>query len=196
MKKTIAISTLALILASVMMTGCGSGKKPVVQEPAAPTHEQIVQRGQYLVSTMGCNDCHSPKRMGAQGPEVIPEKMLSGYPADRPLMKVNKEALKAGWMLMNEDLTEAVGPWGASFAANLTSDQTGIGNWAEDNFKRALKEGWFKGLEGTRKLLPPMPWQNFGPLSDDDIKAIFEYLMSTKPVSNSVPDALSPEELK
>jgi hypothetical protein len=196
MKTFITISTLILILASVLMTGCGSNKKPAVPAAVAPTHEQIVQRGQFLVTTMGCNDCHSPKKMGPQGPQVIPETMLSGYPANRPLPKVSKEALKSGWMLMNEDLTAAVGPWGVSFAANLTSDQTGIGNWAEENFKSAVKEGWFKGLEGTRRLLPPMPWENFAPLSDEDIKAMFTYLMSTKPVSNSVPDALSPEEVK
>ncbi len=196
MKKTITISGMILMAVSLLISGCGTNKKPVVQEAAAPTHEQVVQRGDYLVRTMGCNDCHSPKKMGQQGPEVIPETMLSGYPASRPLQKVNKEALKGGWMLMNMDMTESVGPWGISFAANLTSDQTGIGNWAEDNFKRSVKEGWYKGLEGTRRLLPPMPWQSFGTLSDDDIKAIFEYLMSTKPVSNSVPDALSPEEIK
>jgi mono/diheme cytochrome c family protein len=196
MKNTLSISTLVLIFASVLMTSCGSNKKPAEPVVAAPTHEQIVQRGQYLVTTMGCSDCHSPKKMGQQGPEVIPETNLSGYPANLPLMKVNKEALKAGWMLMNMDITESVGPWGASFSANITSDQTGIGNWPEENFRRALKEGWFKGLEGTRKLLPPMPWENLGSLTDDDIKAVFEYLMSTKPVNNAVPDALSPEELK
>jgi hypothetical protein len=134
--------------------------------------------------------------MGSNGPEFIPELLLSGYPAERPLLKVSKDALKTGWYLLNADLTQAVGPWGASFAANLTSDQTGIGNWTEEAFGRALKEGWFKGLEGTRKLLPPMPWQNFGTLKDDDIKAIYTYLLSIRAVSNSVPDALSPEELK
>lgn len=187
--------TLDLICVAFMLASCGSNKKPVVQVPAAPTHEQIVQSGEYLVTIMGCNDCHSPKKMGPNGPEVIAEIKLSGYPASRPLPKVNKEALKS-WVLLNEDLTAAVGPWGVSFSANLTPDQTGLGNWADDNFKRALKEGWFKGLEGTRKLLPPMPWQEFAALKDDDITAILTYLKSLKPVSNAVPDALSPDEIK
>jgi mono/diheme cytochrome c family protein len=196
MKKALRLSDVILAFALVMMISCGPGKKPVVQEPAAPTHEQIVQRGQYLVTTMGCNDCHSPKRMGQKGPEIIPELLLSGYPGDRPLMKVSKEALKNGWVLMTGDLTEAVGPWGASFAANLTPDQTGILNWTEEAFVVALKQGWFKGMEGTRMLLPPMPWENFATMKDEDIKAIYTYLLSIKPVSNSVPDALSPDELK
>lgn len=195
MKKSLRILTLDLICVAFMLASCGSNKKPVVQVPAAPTHEQIVQSGEYLVTIMGCNDCHSPKKMGPNGPEVIAEIKLSGYPASRPLPKVNKEALKS-WVLLNEDLTAAVGPWGVSFSANLTPDQTGLGNWADDNFKRALKEGWFKGLEGTRKLLPPMPWQEFAALKDDDITAILTYLKSLKPVSNAVPDALSPDEIK
>jgi len=196
MKNVSKISKVILGLASVMLISCGQGKPPVVQEPAAPTHEQIVERGKYLVTTMGCNDCHTPKRMGQNGPELIPELMLSGYPADRPLLKVNKEAVKAGWYLLNADLTQAVGPWGISFAANLTSDQTGIGNWTEEAFGVALKQGWFKGMEGTRKLLPPMPWENFATMKDEDIKAVYTYLMSLKPVNNSVPDALEPGEIK
>lgn len=194
--KTVSGILFVITASAALLVSCGQGKAPEVQQPPAPTHEELVQRGQYLVTTMGCNDCHSPKRMGPNGPEVIPELMLSGYPADRPLMKVNKEALKSGWFLMNTDLTQAVGPWGVSFAANLTPDQTGIGNWTEEAFGIALRQGWFKGLEGTRKLLPPMPWENFVNLKDEDIKAMYTYLMSIKPVSNSVPDALGPEELK
>ncbi len=134
--------------------------------------------------------------MGPQGPELIAGLMLSGYPADRPLPKVAKEALKSGWVLLVEDLTAAAGPWGVSFAANLTSDQTGIGNWPEENFKRALKQGKYKGLEGSRTLLPPMPWVNFINISDDDVSAIFAYLKSTNPVKNVVPFAIAPEDVK
>ena len=134
--------------------------------------------------------------MGPQGPMIIPELMLSGYPADRPIPKVDVQTIKKGWVLLVEDLTAAAGPWGVSFAANLTSDQTGIGNWTEENFKRALKEGKYKGLEGSRTLLPPMPWTNFLNISDEDVTAIFAYLKSTKPVNNAVPMAIPPEEVK
>ena len=44
-----------------------------------------------------------------------------------------------------------------SFGANLTPDQSGIGNWTEEQFKRALMQGKFKGIEGTRTLLPRCP---------------------------------------
>jgi hypothetical protein len=71
------------------------------------------------------------------------------------------EALQNGWSLFNEDLTAGVGPWGVSFAANITSDDSGIGTWSLEQFKRALTEGKYQGLEGGRMLLPPMPWFNF-----------------------------------
>lgn len=150
----------------------------------------MIERGKYLVGIMGCNDCHSPKIMGPQGPQLDPERLLSGYPAGRPLpaMPTNNE----GWALMTMDLTAAVGPWGTSFAANLTSDETGIGNWTEEQFERALRHGLYKGLEGSRPLLPPMPWQNLVNMDPEDMKAVFAYLKSTKPVENVVPAPIPP----
>ena len=195
MKKSISISWMVLV-AMILLTGCSSNQKPVPQAVAEPTAEQLIQKGEYLVTIMGCNDCHSPKKTGSRGPEIIPELMLSGYPSDRPLLKVNASAQKEGWVLLNGDLTSAAGPWGVSFAANLTSDPTGIGNWTEENFKRALKEGKFKGLPGSRALLPPMPWTNFANIKDEDVKAIFAYLKSTNPVRNVVPAAIPPGDVK
>jgi hypothetical protein len=184
-----------LFLALILLAGCGSKQKPEVVAIPEPTSEQLVKRGEYLVTIMGCNDCHSPKSLGPQGPQIIPELMLSGYPADRPQLKVESAALKKGWVLTG-DLTSAAGPWGVSFAANLTSDPTGIGSWTEENFKRALKEGKFKGMPGGRTLLPPMPWQNFTNISDEDVSAIFAYLQSTKPVRNVVPATIPPDQVK
>ena len=159
------------------------------------SNEDYIIKGEYLVTTIGCNDCHSPKRMGPHGPEIIPELMLSGYPADRPIKQASRKSIPNGWSLFNEDLTTFVGPWGQSFAANLTSDPTGIGNWTEEQFKKALTEGKYKGIDGSRMLLPPMPWQNWMNMEDEDVKAIYLYLKSTPPVSNVVPAATPPEDL-
>ncbi len=196
MKNILRISAAALIPCSVMLAGCTSNPKPVRQEAVELTKEQLVQKGKYLVSIMGCNDCHSPKQNGPQGPAVIPELLLSGYPSKQALKKVNKEVLKEGWLVATEDITAMAGPWGVSFSANITPDQTGIGNWTKENFATALRQGWYKGLEGTRKLLPPMPWQGFAVLTDEDITPIFTYLLSIKPVVNDVPDPLNPDEIK
>jgi hypothetical protein len=95
---------------------------------------------------------------------------------------------KKGWVLFAPDLTAAVGPWGMSFSANISSDQTGIGNWTEEQFFRAIREGKSKGLKESRPLLPPMPWAQYRNLKDDDLRAIFAFLKSTKPVENRVPE--------
>ena len=196
MKNVRRFSVIILIASVILLVACKNKPESVTSEPVEPTQEQLIQNGEYLVTTMGCHDCHSPKEMGPQGPVVIADLMLSGYPADRPLKKVDPEIIKTGWSLMNEDLTSAVGMWGISFSANLTSDQTGIGNWTEENFKRALKEGKYKGLEVSRTLLPPMPWQNFVNMKDEDVKAIFAYLKSTKPVNNLVPPPVALGDIK
>ena len=118
---------------------------------------------------------------------------LSGYRANLKLPKIQKTM---DWVLFTPDLNATVGPWGVSFAANITSDATGIGNWPEENFMRAIKQGKFKGIEGGRDLLPPMPWQNIAQSTDDDLKAIFAFLKSTPPVSNIVPAAIAPGDIK
>ncbi len=89
--------------------------------------------------------------------------------------------------MLGPDLTNAVGPWGVSFAANISSDETGIGNWTEEQFLTALRKGKYKGMEGSRDLLPPMPWFVYKNFSDEDIRSIFAYLRSGKPVKNIVP---------
>jgi hypothetical protein len=196
MKNAIRNSAMIFIASAITMVACRNNPKTVTPVVVEPTHEQLVQKGEYLVKIMGCNDCHSPKEMSPQGPVVINEVMLSGYPATRTLKKVDVGIIKNGWVILNEDFTAAAGMWGVSFAGNLTSDQTGIGNWTEENFKRALKEGKYKGLEGSRTLLPPMPWTNFTTINDEDVKAIFAYLKSLKPVSNSVPFPIAFEDIK
>lgn len=192
MQKRIVLAS-AGILGMLAIHSCnssGDDQKPVTEEKtaAAPTVD-LKKRGEYLVTIMGCNDCHSPKRMGPNGPEIIPELMLSGYPSTLVTPALAKGAVKNGWVSLWADLTTAVGPWGQTYAANITSDTTGIGAWTEAQFIKALKEGKFKGLDGTRPLMPPMPWQNYKNITDEDVKAIFAYLKSTKPVKNVVPQA-------
>lgn len=157
-----------------------------VSEPLIST-DSLIARGDYLVTAMGCDDCHSPKRMGPSGPEIIPELRLSGFQQNGVLPPVDPSVISKGWVLMSPDLTAAAGPWGISYAANITSDETGIGAWKEEQFKKSVREGKLKGLDGARPLLPPMPWQNFRKLTDLDLKAIYTFLQSTTPVKNVVP---------
>ncbi|MGN6418254.1 MAG: diheme cytochrome c-553 [Pseudobacter sp.] len=183
-----------LVMGAIIYAACGEQQAQQPLADAAISKDSLVKRGEYLVNVMGCGDCHSPKMMGPQGPMIDPERVLSGHPANLPLPKVNPAELQ-NWVLFNHSQTAFVGPWGASFAANITGDSTGIGSWTEEQFFRAMKEGKYKGLATSRPLLPPMPWQNFVNASDLDLKSMYLYLKSTKPVNNVVPTAIPPTEL-
>lgn len=185
--KMLLLFSLMVVIAAIIIS-CNSTTAKT-GETLAVSKDSLIKKGAYLVTIMGCDDCHSPKKMGPKGPEMIPELRLSGYPADRPVAKVDTSVIKKGWSLLGTDFTSAAGAWGISFAANITSDETGIGNWNETNFKKAITEGKWKGLDNGRMLLPPMPWYNFRNLTDEDLKAIFTFLKSTKPVKNVVPAA-------
>lgn len=154
--------------------------------------ESQVKWGEHLVIMGGCNDCHTPKKMTAMGPVPDSSLMLSGHPSTMPPPDVDRKEMESKGLGVTNDLTSWVGPWGISYAANITSDSTGIGNWTEEQFILCLREGKFKGLAGSRQLLPPMPWQDFKYAHDDELKAIFAYLKSTKPVKNVVPAAAFP----
>lgn len=202
MRKTILALTVLISGFSLTIFSCenSDAKKSEIKKdeikPEEVSQDSLMKRGGYLVSIMGCDDCHSPKNMTAQGPALDMDRRLSGYPAERPMAKVNQDAVKNGWMLFGGDLTSAAGPWGISFSANITGDpKTGIGNWTEEQFKRALTQGKAKGLEKSRDLLPPMPWQGFRNLHDEDITAIFLYLKSVKAVENIVPEPKQLSEL-
>ncbi len=193
MKNKITIHLASIFCSIVLLTQCTENKPAAtVMAGNAENEAAIVKRGEYLVGILGCQDCHSPKRMGAQGPEVIPELHLSGYPAEQPVGRIVPEALQNGWLLFGADATSAVGPWGVSFAANITSDESGIGSWSFEQFKKALTQGKSKGLDNGRMLLPPMPWPNYVNMKPEDMEAVFKYLKSTKPVRNVVPAPIPP----
>jgi hypothetical protein len=189
--KITQIFVACFMILMVVLISCESKQdaKPLSQA-------ELVQHGAYLVQIAGCNDCHSPKKMTPNGPMPDEALLLSGHPHDAPTPMIDTSMIGPGkWVLMTGDLTGFVGPWGMSFAANLTPDeQTGIGMWTEENFINALHSGKHMGI--GRPILPPMPWYNLASAKDEDLKAIFAYLKSIKPVQNLVPGAISMADLK
>ena len=179
-----------LLAAIIWLSNCQqSAEKPATAEANISNDAQL-KRGEYLASFAGCDDCHTPKIMTPHGPEPDMSRRFSGHPAEEPFAAENKKELitKEFVAVFSPGLTAAAGPWGVSFAANLTPDDTGIGNWTEAQFMKAIREGKSKGMDGTRPLLPPMPWQVVRNMSDEDLKAVFAYLQTVKPVKNVVPN--------
>ena len=177
------------VVCGAMLAGAWPG-----EVAAAAPGQGDVARGEYLAMFGGCHDCHSPKTLTPTGPTLDTSRLLSGHRAEWKLPPFPSQVLgRDGWgAVANHELTAWAGPWGVSFAANLTPDRTGIGGWTEQQFIQTMRTG--KHLGVGRQILPPMPWQQIGQLTDADLKAIFEYLKSLKPIDNLVPQPLPPQQ--
>ena len=162
--------------------------------------EDLVQRGKYLIALGGCHDCHTPKVEGPNGMPLLDQtKLLSGHPEQLPLPSWSPKDLeeKGVAAATNAMLTAWAGPWGVSFAANLTPDnETGIAEWSEQTFIQVARTGKHQGQVNGRDILPPMPWFNLKELSDADLRAKWAYLRSIPPVKNQVPLPLLPSGTK
>lgn len=179
-----------------------SENKPEVQVAEAPAeaaakpdfygYESQVKWGEHLVTVMGCHDCHTPKKMTEKGPEPDFTLALSGHAESMPVAQVNRKEFEQKGYIVTNDFTSWIGPWGISYAANLTPDETGTGNWTEDQFINALRKKIMKGLPGTRPMLPPMAMMPFDLMRDDELKAIFAYLRTVQPIKNLVPQPTPP----
>lgn len=136
-----------------------SGATPPAKGKLSPQAE----RGRYLVTIMGCNDCHTPGTLfGA--PDF--DRQLSGS--------------EVGWS----------GPWGVSYPRNLSSDkETGLGAWSDQDIKTAIRTG--RRPDG-RVLNPPMPWQMYTALADKDVESIIAFLRTLPAVSHKVPEIVPP----
>jgi len=159
----------------------------------AKTADKEIRRGELLATFGGCHDCHTPKVMTPKGPQPDTSRLLSGHPAHASLPSVPPGVIgPTQWgALGSNDFTAWAGPWGISFAANLTPDVTGLGPWTDQQFIQTMRTG--KHLGVGRALLPPMPWFNSAALTDQDLKALFKYLQSLKPISNQVPQPIPPQ---
>ena len=166
------IPALALVLFAVVMavvvvardakTAAPTSKAKAAAPAVKPT-AAVLARGKQLATFGGCVDCHTPGALyGA--PDFA--RQLAGS--------------ELGWS----------GPWGTSYARNLTPDlETGLGYYNENEIILALKSG--KRLDG-KPMLPPMPWQNIATLSDADMHALVAYMQSLPPVEHKTPEALPP----
>jgi hypothetical protein len=152
-----------------------------------------VARGKYLVNTSGCHDCHTPFKLGPNGPEPDMSRMLSGHP--EALVMPPAPTLPAGPWLITSSATNTAhaGPWGVSFTANLTPDaDTGLGQWTLKDFMSTIRTGRHMGR--GRPVLPPMPIPVYNNFTDADLEAVYAYLRTVPPIKNRVPEPLPPAQ--
>ncbi|HEX5167995.1 MAG TPA: diheme cytochrome c-553 [Cyclobacteriaceae bacterium] len=177
-------------MAAFCFVSCAENK-PAEEAATAKTEkpdyggfESQIKWGEHLVTIAGCNDCHTPKIMTPQGPADDTTRLLSGHPASMPSPDVDRKQMESKGLVVTSTFTSWVGPWGITYSANLTPDETGLGTWTEDQFIYAIKNSVSKGLPGSRPLFPPMSLMPVKHMSTDELKAVFSYLRTIKPISN------------
>lgn len=187
---TVTSGLAGLLLTTIAVSATSS-------DPTRPASSQgqgvSVARGEYLVTTSVCHDCHTPFKLGPDGPEPDMTRALSGHPEGMKLPPAPK--LPDGpWVWMGAGTNTAfAGPWGVSFTANLTPDkETGTGAWTADQFIATIRTG--RHLGKGRPILPPMPWPMYRNMTDDDLRSIFAYLQTLTPIKNKVPAPIEPGE--
>ena len=134
-----------------------------------PSHQEIppksdkVAYGEYIVNAASCYDCHTPLEKG----RYIEELAFSG---GFEFKRSNGNSI---------------------YSSNITPDQeTGIGSWDEEYFLNQFsqwrddKMKYRKKKEGTENS--EMPWTLYAGMTDEDIRAMFAYLNTIKPIKNKV----------
>jgi mono/diheme cytochrome c family protein len=182
-----------LVLLGTLAGGCDARDAGASTAPVDIDNSARIKRGAYLVTVGGCNDCHTPWKVGANGPEPDMSRMLSGHP-ETYAITAPAAAPEGEWQhaaVMGATNTAFSGPWGVSFTANLTPDRnTGLGIWTEEMFIKTIRTGRHWGV--SRPILPPMPWFNYRHMTDEDLRSVFAYLRSLPPVVNHVPNPIPP----
>jgi hypothetical protein len=134
-----------------------------VVPPGKPDTTDLIKYGQYIVDIAACRDCHTPIDKGQ-------------FDMDRYLSGGNEFAMP------NQ---------GTVRSANITSDKTtGIGTWTKELFVNRFKNPEMPHNKrvkiGRGEFQTIMPWANYAKMEDKDLEAIYAYLMTAKPIANSV----------
>jgi mono/diheme cytochrome c family protein len=144
--------SLATLLVGLLTTAAGA--------------ETPAERGEYLVTVMGCTDCHTPGHFLGQ-PDMT--RFLGG-----------------------SDVGFEIPGLGIFYGRNLTPDpETGIGTWTEADIVTAIRTGV---RPDGRQLAPAMPWMGYAALTDQDATAIAAFLKTLPPVSHAVAGPFGPDE--
>jgi mono/diheme cytochrome c family protein len=125
-----------------------------------------VHRGWYLTRAAGCADCHTPILADGSQPPAL--RFAGGL--------------------------EFQGPFGTVFTTNITPDPSGISFMNAAMFVRTLRTGRVNGT--GLKLSPVMPVKFYRNMTDSDLRAIYAYLRTVKPVRHEIDNVAPPTYCK
>jgi len=141
------------------------------QPQKRPDKSDWIAYGAYMTNASGCIECHT--QVSGSG-QIIKEQAFGGG-------------------------REFVFPDGSVLRTmNITPDKTGIGTWTEEKFVRMFKQ--YADSSYVAPTVAPgeyntiMPWMMYAHMEEDDLKAIFAYLQTVKPIENIVERFTPPSE--
>ena len=117
----------------------------------------MLERGRYLITIAGCNDCHTAGYILGDG-KVPVEQWLTGD--------------SFGWR----------GPWGTTYGPNLRL------------FVAGLDEDQWVTTARTLVRRPPMPWFNLNAMSENDMRAVYQFIRSLGEPGEPAPAYLPPDQ--
>jgi len=137
---------------------------PLAAEPRTVNRDDPIEYGGYLAQMAGCTWCHTPTNATQQ---VIPEQLLAG---GHEFVLPNGRVVRA---------------------SNISPDEeTGIGSWTEEQFIGAFR--YYQSEDSRRIEMDEdgyntlMSWTLFADMTDEDLSAIYAYLMASEPRNNKV----------
>lgn len=160
MLKKLLLSIVVLVLVAgagvpAYFYGAYPKMRPAPAMTAARTPEAL-ERGRYLVTGLGCANCHSPVDDTRPGDFPIASKLFAG-----------------------RIFPEGMGLPGTVVAPNISPDpESGLGQWTDGEIARAIREGVSRD---GRPLFPMMNYPNYSKLPDSDVMAIVAYLRTVPP---------------
>ena len=140
------------------------------------TEEEMLDRGEYLSHLAACVSCHTPQKEEYLG-EDIPVEQLRQIGLSFTDTQDTENKLLAGGREFS------LGPFGVLSSMNLTPDETGLGDWTDEEIEAALRIGINRD---GRRLHPLMPYPNFFNWAESDMEALIMYLRSIPAVENEV----------
>jgi mono/diheme cytochrome c family protein len=146
-----------LVLMSIIAAISTAGIMACAGSTASETQMTPVERGRYMVTIGGCNDCHTAGY--AQSERNVPEEQwLTGD--------------SVGWR----------GPWGTTYPPNLRLYMQDL---SEDQWVARVRE---------LRARPPMPWFNLNRMTDEDLRAVYQFIRSLGPAGEPAPSYLPPDQ--
>ena len=167
--RKLLVGVIAIVAVLAVAISLTIGWRPIIGPKARPltnrtfdSTPQRLARGRYITTALsGCIFCHSPHNWNAPGLPIVAGAEFAG------------------------DIQPYTDLPGRIIAPNLTPDQeTGAGNWSDDQLARAIREGI--GHDG-RALFPMMPYARYRSMSDEDVASVVVYLRSLRAVRHELP---------